>query len=66
MNGKGDTRRPQQVSDDVLKENWERCFGNPFIKLARWQAERDESTTGLEQIMFGVPPNKTPEKEVPT
>jgi len=65
MNGKGSTQRPQQVSDDVLKENWERCFGNPFIKLARWQAERDESLTGLEQMMFGLPPDDAPEKEVP-
>ena len=25
--GKGSTRRPQQVSDEVLAENWERAFG---------------------------------------
>lgn len=25
--GKGDKRRPTQVSDKELKENWERTFG---------------------------------------
>ena len=25
--GKGSTRRPQQVSDEVMAENWERVFG---------------------------------------
>lgn len=27
MNGKGDTRRPQEVSDEKMEENWKRIFG---------------------------------------
>ncbi len=30
--GKGSTRRPQQVSDQVLAENWERAFGTKIRK----------------------------------
>ena len=42
--GKGSTRRPQQVSNEQFAENWERFFGNPFVKLARWQAEEPTQT----------------------
>ena len=27
MNGKGDTQRPKQVSDEEMEENWKRIFG---------------------------------------
>jgi hypothetical protein len=28
MNGKGSKRRPQDVTDKELEENWKRIFGN--------------------------------------
>lgn len=28
MNGKGDTRRPQEVSEEEMEENWKRIFGS--------------------------------------
>jgi hypothetical protein len=29
MNGKGDRRRPSQVSQEEIRKNWERIFGKP-------------------------------------
>ena len=27
MNGKGDTQRPKEISDEEFEENWKRIFG---------------------------------------
>lgn len=32
MNGKGDKRRPQTVTDKELKEQWDRVFGSKNCK----------------------------------
>ncbi len=51
--GKGSTRRPQQVSDEVMAENWERAFGerdlfalpegNQPLPLNQWKRTYNET-----------------------
>lgn len=42
--GKGSTRRPQQVSDELLAENWERCFGKKWS--VKWFPSKGEPIRG--------------------
>lgn len=35
MNGKGDRRRPIQISEKKLQDNWDRIFGRKKLKIDR-------------------------------
>lgn len=56
-NGKGDTRRPSQVSDAVWSENWDRAFGKEQRCSGTKNSTKTNSpTTTLTNLIGSVAP----------
>lgn len=54
MNGKGDRRRPIQISEKKLEDNWDRIFGRKKLKIER------EPENGLATIRPAEHPVRPP------
>lgn len=55
MNGKGDTRRPQAVSEALFDQNWARTFVCPGGDECNCYGESRDSVQALESLLSDTP-----------